>query len=138
MFGSDAELRSTLQRTVLSLTSLPSIHDNANKIQRSRPSARLSGSGPEPSSSPLSRQATEGGSSLAMDVDLIQTGECTATRWLRLTRPVNKLQEALSTIGGDALDLPQIVVVGSQSSGKSSVLETIVGKVPRSPPLARI
>ena len=30
--------------------------------------------------------------------------------------------------GADVLDLPQIAVVGGQSSGKSSVLENIVGK----------
>ncbi|KJY00017.1 dynamin GTPase Dnm1 like protein [Zymoseptoria brevis] len=42
---------------------------------------------------------------------------------------VNKLQDLVfNTIGNDSLDLPQIVVVGSQSSGKSSVLENIVGK----------
>lgn len=41
---------------------------------------------------------------------------------------VNKLQDTFNHIGGDALDLPQIAVVGSQSSGKSSVLETIVGR----------
>ncbi|WFD34617.1 dynamin GTPase [Malassezia cuniculi] len=49
-----------------------------------------------------------------MDEDLIQV--------------VNRLQETFTTIGGHAVDLPQCVVVGSQSSGKSSVLETIVGR----------
>ncbi|WFD26609.1 dynamin GTPase [Malassezia nana] len=52
-----------------------------------------------------------------MDVDLIQV--------------VNRLQETFTTIGGHSVDLPQCVVVGSQSSGKSSVLET--GIVTRRP-----
>ena len=42
---------------------------------------------------------------------------------------VNKLQEVLSNSGLDnKIQLPQIVVVGAQSSGKSSILESIVGK----------
>ncbi|KAJ8654002.1 hypothetical protein O0I10_010338 [Lichtheimia ornata] len=41
---------------------------------------------------------------------------------------VNKIQDVFSAIGvaSDTLDLPQIVTVGAQSAGKSSVLETIV------------
>ncbi|KAI8335117.1 Dynamin central region-domain-containing protein [Chlamydoabsidia padenii] len=44
-----------------------------------------------------------------------------------LIQLTNKLQTVVSSISThETLDLPQIVVVGSQSSGKSSVLETIV------------
>jgi len=46
----------------------------------------------------------------------------------KLIPVVNKLQDVFSTVGSSPIDLPQIVVIGSQSSGKSSVLESIVGK----------
>ena len=49
----------------------------------------------------------------------------------RLIPAVNKLQDVFTHVGGGTsfgIDLPQIVVVGAQSSGKSSVLENIVGR----------
>ena len=41
---------------------------------------------------------------------------------------INKLQDVFNTVGTETIQLPQIIVVGSQSSGKSSVLEAIVGR----------
>ncbi|KAF0721139.1 dynamin-1-like protein, partial [Aphis craccivora] len=46
-----------------------------------------------------------------------------------LIQIVNKLQDVFSVVGEEQnVNLPQIVVVGTQSSGKSSVLESIVGR----------
>ncbi|XP_068331884.1 dynamin-related protein 3A-like [Pyrus communis] len=43
---------------------------------------------------------------------------------------INKLQDILAPVGSDMpqISLPQVAVVGSQSSGKSSVLEALVGR----------
>lgn len=42
---------------------------------------------------------------------------------------VNKLQDIFAQLGSQStIDLPQVAVVGSQSSGKSSVLEALVGR----------
>jgi vacuolar protein sorting-associated protein 1 len=44
---------------------------------------------------------------------------------VEIVNVINKLQDVFSAVGSSAtsIDLPQICVLGSQSSGKSSVLE---------------
>ena len=46
----------------------------------------------------------------------------------RLIPVINKLQDVFNTVGRESIQLPQIAVIGTQSTGKSSVLENIVGK----------
>ena len=59
-----------------------------------------------------------------VEADRAQTDE----GMLTLTRQMIEIRNLLASIDhSDALRLPQIVVIGSQSSGKSSVLEAIVG-----------
>ncbi|XP_056665721.1 dynamin-1-like protein isoform X6 [Monodelphis domestica] len=41
---------------------------------------------------------------------------------------IDKLQEIFNTLGREIIQLPQIVIIGAQSSGKSSLLESIVGR----------
>ncbi|KAG6811322.1 hypothetical protein H0H92_007986 [Tricholoma furcatifolium] len=54
----------------------------------------------------------------------------TAGLGTEIVQTINKLQDVFSTVGlsASSIDLPQICVLGSQSSGKSSVLENIVGR----------
>lgn len=47
---------------------------------------------------------------------------------MNLTRQMIEIRNLLASVDHDSIRLPSIVVVGSQSSGKSSVLESIVGQ----------
>lgn len=51
-----------------------------------------------------------------------------SSRMEQLIPTINKLYDICTSLDlNDQISLPQLVVVGSQSSGKSSVLEHIVG-----------
>lgn len=99
-----------------------------------------SGSGPGPGgkepkqSSVGSGSAAAGAASAAafgMSQDDEEEGEKKAAKddqMMLLTKKMIEIRSLLQTVGqSEALTLPSIVVVGSQSSGKSSVLEAIVG-----------
>lgn len=63
------------------------------------------------------------------DSDADLENDDTADEMLNLTKQMIEIKNILSTIdGNNQLTLPSIVVIGSQSSGKSSVLESIVGQ----------
>lgn len=92
-----------------------------NEPKRSSVGAGVAGAG----------AATAG--AFALDADGQEDGrtEDVAARddqMMMLTRKMIEIRSLLQTIGqSESLTLPSIVVVGSQSSGKSSVLEAIVG-----------
>ncbi|KAI8872568.1 hypothetical protein GQ42DRAFT_119201 [Ramicandelaber brevisporus] len=61
--------------------------------------------------------------------DVADPGSAADNSLLQLTKRLIEIQNILNTVNvsNEALKLPRIVVIGSQSSGKSSVLEAIVG-----------
>jgi GTP-binding protein EngB required for normal cell division len=96
------------------------------------------GGGPEPNEPKQSNMgaaaagaATAGAFAMGGDGDGDERTDEMAARddqMMMLTRKMIEIRSLLQTIGqSDSLTLPSIVVVGSQSSGKSSVLEAIVG-----------
>jgi GTP-binding protein EngB required for normal cell division len=94
------------------------------------------GGEPEPpKQSRLGAAAAVGGTAAAYGYDQsseedTRSGEEIARddQMMVLTKKMIEIRSILQTVGqGNALTLPSIVVIGSQSSGKSSVLEAIVG-----------
>ena len=75
--------------------------------------------------------ATAGAFALDSEGEEDERSEDVAARddqMMMLTRKMIEIRSLLQTIGqSESLTLPSIVVIGSQSSGKSSVLEAIVG-----------
>ncbi|GAA6007313.1 hypothetical protein JCM10207_001584 [Rhodosporidiobolus poonsookiae] len=86
----------------------------------------------EPKRAPLAVAAAAMASSLPVVVDAEEErepGDDSTEDLMILTRKLIEIRSILLSIGEEAgLTLPSIVVIGSQSSGKSSVLEAIVGK----------
>lgn len=89
------------------------------------------GEGPgEPSPTPPTGEALLGIAGAAVIMDKDDRGELPKEehQLLQLTRKLIEIRSVLLSVDqSDALKLPSIVVIGSQSSGKSSVLEAIVG-----------
>ncbi|GAA6036513.1 hypothetical protein JCM8097_003542 [Rhodosporidiobolus ruineniae] len=85
---------------------------------------------PKESAKPLAVAAAAMASSIPVVLDAQEEGGQDPSEDLMiLTRKLIEIRSILLSIGEEAgLTLPSIVVVGSQSSGKSSVLEAIVGK----------
>ncbi|GAA5988977.1 hypothetical protein JCM10908_006254 [Rhodotorula pacifica] len=90
------------------------------------------GNGKKPPSkdpAPAAAIATAMAAALPVVVDADEPSADSNEDLMLLTRKLIEIRSILLSIGEEAgLTLPSIVVVGSQSSGKSSVLEAIVGR----------
>lgn len=91
------------------------------------------GDGPEPSTARAGAAGVATGAAFgyAQSSEDDERSEQTAARddqMMMLTKKMIEIRNILQQVGqSDVLTLPSIVVIGSQSSGKSSVLEAIVG-----------
>jgi len=94
------------------------------------------GGGPQPKESAMSGGAAAGGATAAAfgltsdseDDNREKANAAKDGQMMLLTKKMIEIRSLLQTVGqSDSLILPSIVVIGSQSSGKSSVLEAIVG-----------
>jgi len=110
------------------------------KILRTNEESSSSGSGGSSEGGGSPRQSGSGAAAAAVSgaafgytqspEDDERSGEQAARddQMMLLTKKMIEIRSILQTVGqSDALTLPSIVVIGSQSSGKSSVLEAIVG-----------
>ncbi|BGP34425.1 mitochondrial dynamin GTPase Msp1 [Rhodotorula toruloides] len=90
---------------------------------------RGNGKKPERDPAPLATVAATMAASLPVVVDAEEPSADSSEDLMLLTRRLIEIRSILLSIGEEAgLTLPSIVVIGSQSSGKSSVLEAIVGR----------
>ncbi|EGD97657.1 mitochondrial dynamin GTPase [Trichophyton tonsurans CBS 112818] len=89
------------------------------------------GGSPKKSSAGIAVAGAAAGSSLGFDSDQENRSAATLAldeQMMTLTRKMIEIRNMLQRVGqSNTLTLPSIVVIGSQSSGKSSVLEAIVG-----------
>ncbi|KAI9801211.1 MAG: hypothetical protein M1825_003485 [Sarcosagium campestre] len=130
----DWRLKERLQK----MLDLGIVREDEMKIARRKARAESSGSnGPNGSPKEGRTVAAAGAASAAAlgyaqtsDDDDDRSGEQSARddQMMVLTKKMIEIRSILQTVGqSNALTLPSIVVIGSQSSGKSSVLEAIVG-----------
>ena len=86
-----------------------------------------SGGGGVPPPAPPAAVAALAAVTATSQTKVVQEGE-DDSNLMQLTKKLIEIRQVLLSIDqSDSLKLPSIVVVGSQSSGKSSVLEAIVG-----------
>jgi hypothetical protein len=120
-FETPEVLRDLLQRL--------SMNDSKQEGGKSSSSESSGGPGPSGSGVPLAGAILAGAASSSKSDDTIEPPRQSQNDLMLMTRKLIEIRSMLLSIDqGDNLKLPSIVVIGSQSSGKSSVLEAIVGR----------
>ncbi|GAA6056947.1 hypothetical protein JCM3770_007158 [Rhodotorula araucariae] len=105
-------------------------HDDADDaVEEAEAAPRGHGKKPSPDPTPAATVAAAMAAAVPILVDADEPAGDSSEDLMLLTRKLIEIRSILLSIGEEAgLTLPSIVVIGSQSSGKSSVLEAIVGR----------